>query len=67
MAEVHKLADSLKGLSLTEANQKVREKGYIVRVTSTDGRARFITADHNCRRINVRMDNDIITDIDMIG
>ena len=66
-APIEKIADSIVGKCLADAEVLAKTFGYQVRVTRQDGVDQVITDDLRQDRINVVVDGGVVTSVDSIG
>lgn len=59
--EISKVAEKIVGKTYEEASKVVKENNYIIRKTFEDGEAFMVTMDYRTDRINVAIDNGIVT------
>jgi hypothetical protein len=66
-AAVEKIADTVVGLCVADAEALAKGFGYEVRVVSLDGVGQAVTDDLRPTRINVVVDNGVVTAVQSIG
>jgi hypothetical protein len=66
-AAVEKIADTVVGLCIADAEALAKSFGYEVRVVSLDGVGQAVTDDLRPTRINVVVDNGVVTAVQSIG
>ena len=60
-------ANEILGLSLAEAQQKVKQYNFSVRAINIDGKQMMCTKDMNRKRINVHLRNEKVSRVINIG
>lgn len=56
-------ANTLLGMSETEATAFAEDKGWVVRIAARDGEQFALTMDYNPKRVNLSVENDLVTDV----
>ena len=51
------------GMKFTEAAKAIQQEGFKVRITKQDGKNLIVTMDFDVNRINVAVDDDVVTKI----
>jgi hypothetical protein len=64
---MQELFDKIIGLNLKEASQIVRDNGFKFRIVNTNGEKIFFTKDVVHSRINVRVDDNEVTEVISVG
>jgi hypothetical protein len=60
-------AEVLVGLTLADAEAEADERGWSVRTARLDGEDLMLTEDYSPTRVNVAVDDDVVTEILFIG
>jgi len=56
-------ANTLLGMSEQEANSTAVANGWVVRIAARDGEQFALTMDYNPKRVNLTIDNDVVSDV----
>lgn len=56
-------ANTLLGMSEAEATSTAEANGWVVRIASRNGEQFALTMDYMARRVNLTIDNDVVTDV----
>lgn len=67
MDQYQEIIDEIVGLNLKEASQIVRSNGMKFRIVNTNGKHFFGTSDFVPDRINVRVDDNEVTEVISVG
>lgn len=61
--EILAFAETLIGMDTEEAQAATEEAGYTYRVVSIDGEPQAVTLDYRLDRINVALEDDVVTEV----
>lgn len=63
----HEIVEEIIGLNLKKASQIVRNNGWKFRIVNTNGENMRCTKDFVANRINVRVDDNEVTEVISVG